>query len=187
MPSLSEDDQRSFLELARRAVAEAVCHGRLLDLIPHHQAFAERRGVFVSLHVGGRLRGCIGVIEGEKPLGESIVRCATSAALEDPRFSPLHPEELLQLEIEVSLLSLPAPIAPEEIEIGRHGLLISQGQRRGLLLPQVATEHHFDRERFLEETCQKAGLLRDAWREPETRILGFTCEVFSDAGERKGN
>jgi AmmeMemoRadiSam system protein A len=180
MPSLSEADRHSILDLARKAILDAVCHERVLEPIPQHGIFAERRGVFISLHLRGHLRGCIGVIEPDEPLGESLARCAASAALEDPRFSPLRPEEIPGVHIEVSLLSPLAPIAPEDIEIGRHGLLVTQGPRRGLLLPQVATEHHFERERFLEETCWKAGLPRDAWRQPETRIFGFTCEVFSE-------
>jgi len=183
MLSLSEPDRRAMLDLARRAITEAVSHDRLLESIPHLGAFAERRGVFVSIHIGGNLRGCVGVIEGDAPLAESIARCACSAALHDTRFAPLQTAELGSLEIELSLLSAPAPIALEEIEIGRHGLIVKQGERRGLLLPQVATEHHFDRERFLEETCHKAGLSGAAWKDPRSQIFGFTCEVFSDSGE----
>jgi AmmeMemoRadiSam system protein A len=182
MPFLSEADRREVLNLARRAIAEAVVHDRLLESIPHLGVFAERCGVFVSVHVYGKLRGCIGVIEDDAPLAENIARCASSAAMHDTRFAPLRPEELANLEIEISLLSSPAPIAMEEIEIGRHGLLIRQGERRGLLLPQVATEHHFDRERFLEQTCRKAGLPATAWKDAQTQLFAFTCEVFSDSG-----
>jgi len=180
MPSLSEADQYALLRLARQAVVKAVSQGSLPDQIPHEAVFAERRGIFVTLHVRHRLRGCIGVIEAEEPLGESTVRCAASAALQDPRFAPLRAEELSELRIEISILSPPAPIRAEEIEIGRHGLLVSRGKQRGVLLPQVATEHHFTREQFLEETCRKAQLGREAWREGGTQVLGFTCEVFSE-------
>jgi AmmeMemoRadiSam system protein A len=180
MPSLSEADGRALLRLARQAVVDAVSHGRLPEQIPNEAVFAERRGIFVTLHVRHRLRGCIGVIEGEDPLGESTVRCAASAALQDSRFAPMRAEELGDLQIEISLLSPPEPIRPEHIEIGRHGLLVSRGKQRGLLLPQVATEHHLAPEQFLQETCHKAQLPRDAWREAETQVLGFTCEVFSD-------
>jgi uncharacterized protein (TIGR00296 family) len=86
-------------------------------------------------------------------------------------------EEVAESEIEVSLLSPLQRILPEEIEVGKHGLVVEQGTRRGLLLPQVAVEHHLDRERFLEETCHKAGFSRDAWKHPETAIYGFTCEI----------
>lgn len=180
MPSLSEADRRSVLQLARLALVEAVARRQLLEQIPDTGIFLLRCGLFVTVQVSGRLRGCIGVVEGEKSLGESIVRCAASAALQDPRFPPLRAEELQDLEIEISLLSQMFLISPEHIEIGRHGLLISQGMQRGLLLPQVATSHRLSREEFLEEACRKAGLPRNAWREPDTQIFGFTCEVFSD-------
>jgi len=182
MPSLSEAERRSALQLARTAVVEAVAHQKLPDHIPHDGVFAERRGVFVTLHVRNRLQGCIGVVEAKDPLGEAIVRCAASAAREDPRFAPMKVEQLGELGIEISLLSDLAPIVPEAIEIGRHGLLIVFQGRRGILLPQVAVEHKLSREQFLEETCRKAGLPREAWRDPEARVFGFTCEVFQEDG-----
>jgi AmmeMemoRadiSam system protein A len=185
MPFLSEADRESLLELARRAIAEAVSTERRVENIPQNGVFGERRGVFVTLHARGRLRGCIGIIEPFEPLGELVARSAASAARQDPRFPPVGAEELSELQIEISLLSPPEPILPESIEIGRHGLIISQGFKRGLLLPQVAVEHKLTRERFLEETCRKAGLSVQAWKEPETQILGFTCEVFSDGGIRQ--
>jgi AmmeMemoRadiSam system protein A len=182
MPSLSEADRRSLLELARRAIAEAVSLQKPVEDVLQSGVFAEKRGVFITIHARGRLRGCIGVVEAFEPLGESIARCAASAALHDPRFSPVSAEELREIQIEISLLSALEPIHPENIEIGKHGLLISQGSKRGLLLPQVAVQHRLGREQFLEETCRKAGLNANAWREPETQILGFTCEVFSEGG-----
>jgi len=184
MPFLSEADKRSALQLARAAVVEAVTRRNLPEHIPKEGIFAQRRGVFVTLHVGGRLQGCIGVVEPHEPLGEAIVRCAASAALEDPRFVPMRPEQLDSLGIEISLLSPPEPIAPEAVEIGHHGLLIQLHSQRGLLLPQVAIEHHFSREQFLEETCKKACLRSQAWRDPEARLFGFTCEVFSESSFR---
>lgn len=180
MQCLSEDDRKRILELARQAVVEAVCRKRLPDEIPRTGVFEQRCGAFVTLHVGKRLRGCIGVIEAKESLGDSIVKCAASAALEDPRFNPMQPGELPELEIEVSLLSPLQRIRPEEIEIGKHGLLVEQGFHRGLLLPQVAVEYHLERERFLEETCHKAGLAAGAWKEPGTRISAFTCEIVGE-------
>jgi len=180
MPSLSDADRRAALQLARTAVVEAVSHRQRPGVFPREGVFAERRGVFVTLHVGKRLQGCIGVIEANEPLGEAIVRCAASAALEDPRFAPMKPERLAELSIEISLLSQLEAISPESIEIGRHGLLVQFHAQRGLLLPQVAIEHHLTREQFLEETCRKAGLDREAWRDPEARLFAFTCEVFSE-------
>lgn len=183
MPSLSETDRQSLLDLARRAIAEAVSLQEAAGSIPQGGMFLEKRGVFVTLHARGRLRGCIGVIEPVEPLVESIARCAAGAALHDPRFSPVRVEELPELRIEISLLSPLEPILPENIEIGKHGLLIAQGSKRGLLLPQVAVEHKLARDQFLEETCRKAGLNVNAWQEAETRILGFTCEIFSEGGD----
>jgi uncharacterized protein len=168
------------LQLARTAVVETVSHRQLPSPIPRDGIFAERRGVFVTLHLRGRLQGCIGVVEPDEPLGEAIVRCAASAALEDPRFAPVRADQLGDLTIEISLLSPPAPISAEAIEIGRHGLLVVLHAHRGLLLPQVAFEHHLTREQFLEETCRKAGLRREAWRDSEARLFGFTCEILSD-------
>ena len=181
MLSLSEEERKNLLQLARRAVADAVARLALPDSIPHHGIFGERRGVFVTLHVHGALRGCIGTTEGDEPLSEAIVRCAASAALHDQRFAPVRADELDALEIEISLLSALAPIRPEEIELGRHGLVISRGGRRGLLLPQVAAEHGWTREQFLAETSRKAGLPRDAWQSPATLIQGFTCEVLAES------
>jgi uncharacterized protein len=180
MPSLSEAERRSALQLARTAVVETVSHRKLPAIIPNDGIFAERYGVFVTLHVRGRLQGCIGVVEPDQPLGEAIVRCAASAALEDPRFAPLRTDQLGELTLEISLLSPLAPIFAEAIQLGRHGLLVALHAQRGLLLPQVAIEHHLTREQFLEETCRKAGLRREAWRDPDARLFGFTCEVFSD-------
>jgi AmmeMemoRadiSam system protein A len=180
MPFLSEADRLAALQLARTAVVEAVSHRKLPDVFPLERIFAERRGVFVTLHVRNRLQGCIGVIEAKDPLGEAIVRCAASAALEDPRFAPMKNEQLGDLNIEISLLSRMELIAPESIEIGRHGLFVLLHAQRGLLLPQVAIEHQLTREQFLAETCHKAGLRGEAWRDPEARLFGFTCEVFSD-------
>jgi AmmeMemoRadiSam system protein A len=181
MPSLSEADRQTALELARKAIVETVSHRKPVDQAIHQGILAQPRGVFVTLHVRGRLQGCIGVVEPEEPLGTAIARCAASAALEDPRFAPMRAEQLGDLAIEISLLSPPSPISPEAIEIGRHGLLIVLHAHRGLLLPQVAVEHHLTREQFIEETCRKAGLPREAWRDPEARLFGFTCEVVSDS------
>ena len=181
MLSLSEADRRALLEFAREAIAESVLQQRFPCDIPSGGVFSLKRGAFVTIHSRGRLRGCIGVIEAYEPLGAAIARCAASAALQDPRFPPVQAEELSHLQIEISLLTPPEPIHAEGIEIGKHGLIVSQGGKRGLLLPQVATEHQLTREQFLEETCRKAGLPANAWKEPGTKIEGFTCEVFAES------
>jgi AmmeMemoRadiSam system protein A len=177
MHCLSDTDRNSILELARQAITEAVCQRRLFQQLPQSEIFNQYCGVFVTVHVKHKLRGCIGVIEAKDRLAEAISRCAFSAALEDPRFNPMRPEELPDVDVEVSLLSALQPVRPEEIEIGKHGLLIEQGIHRGLLLPQVAVEHNLDREKFLQETCYKARLPIDAWKSPRTRIYAFTCEI----------
>jgi AmmeMemoRadiSam system protein A len=180
MRCLSETDRINILDFARQAVTEAVTQKQWLRQMPQNELFERPCGVFVTLHVSGKLRGCIGVIQPKEPLGESIARCAFSAALEDPRFPPMQPEELPKLEIEISLLSPLERIQAQQIEIGRHGLLVEQGFRRGLLLPQVAVEHHLGREEFLAETCHKAGLPLDSWKTPDTRIYSFTCEIVAE-------
>jgi AmmeMemoRadiSam system protein A len=180
MPSLSEADRRLLLELARQSIIEAVSQQKLPRIAHEGPVFGQKSGLFVTLHARGRLRGCIGVVEAYEPLPEAVAHCAVSAALQDPRFSPVRPDELDEIRIEISLLSTPEPIQPENVEIGKHGLLVSQGTQRGLLLPQVAVEHKLGREQFLQETCRKAGLPPDAWREKETQVLGFTGEVFAE-------
>jgi AmmeMemoRadiSam system protein A len=178
MLSLSKQERIEILELARASLRESVCHNRQISAIPDHGVLGLRRGVFVSLHCNGKLRGCIGIVEPTEILGRSIARCAVSAAREDPRFAPLRPDEVEDVDIEISVLSPLAPIAADDAVIGEHGLLIEQGLRRGLLLPQVAVEHGLNREKFLQETCRKAGLAADAWKEHDTKIFGFTCEII---------
>jgi AmmeMemoRadiSam system protein A len=144
-----------------------------------------KRGAFVTLRVDGELRGCIGYIQPTRPLAEVISQCARMAASEDLRFTPLQAEELPRLHIEISVLSSPRPLpSPEDVDIGRHGLIVEQGASRGLLLPQVAVEHEMEREEFLEHTCLKAGLSPGSWKEPETKIETFTAQVFGEAAAR---
>lgn len=150
---------------------------RSVDLPSAH--LAEPRGVFVSLYLHGQLRGCVGFVFPTNPVYRAVAEAARAAAFEDTRFRPVTREEAPDLEIELSILSPPQPIAAEEVEIGRHGLLISMHGRRGLLLPQVAKEHNWDRVTFLEQTCRKAGLPMDAWQKG-ARIEAFTAEVFGE-------
>ncbi len=184
MSPLPSEERRALLELARHAIVEAVHHSRPLEVFPPTPVLAEPAGAFVSLHRQGRLRGCIGQVEPVESLVSSVARCAVAAALEDPRFEPLRAEEIADLEIEISILSRPAPVQPGAIEVGKHGLLVTRARMRGLLLPQVATQYQWSRERFLEEACRKAGLEKDAWKDPATRIEVFTAEVFSEADFR---
>jgi AmmeMemoRadiSam system protein A len=180
MSQLSSDDRRALLDLARRTISSAVTEGRIPDSPPHSVPLSVTGGAFVTLHRNGRLRGCVGEVENPGPLAESIVRAAINAALHDFRFPPVVAEEVADLEIEISVLSRLDPIAPEDIIVGTHGLMVVKDENRGLLLPQVAQERQWSSQRFLEETCIKAGLPRNAWREPFTQIFAFTAEVFSE-------
>lgn len=139
----------------------------------------------MTLHKRGELRGCIGHIEPTEPLGTVVPRCAVAACSSDPRFPPIAPSELEEIDIELSLLGPLEPIAgPLDIAIGRHGLVVERGWQRGLLLPQVATEWKWDADAFLAHTCQKAGLPRNAWRQG-AKMWRFEAEVFGEAGKAR--
>lgn len=181
MLPLPKDVKQALLKLARRAIANAVFDNGHPEISPSAGPLAQSAGVFVSLHRAGRLRGCIGNIGPVGPLAASMVNCAVRAALHDPRFPPVVPEEVAQLEIEISVLSPAKSIRPAEISVGRHGLMIKQGKLRAVLLPQVAVARCWTRERFLEETCRKAGLPEDAWKDSNTQLFAFETQVFREA------
>ena len=122
----------------------------------------------------------MGRVDTTNTLAETVAQCAISAALQDPRFRPLTEEEIPRLELEISVVSEPAPIRPEEVEVGTHGIVVSRAASRGLLLPQVAVERNWSATQFIEETCRKAGLEPGAWRDPETKLYAFTAEIFSE-------
>jgi len=180
MPPFSDRDRANLLRLARQAIEHCTL-GRRLPAAeePASESLSARCGAFVTLRKAGLLRGCIGHIEASTPLRQTVRECAVAAALRDPRFEPVIPSELDDLHIEISVLSVLTDVRPEEVEVGYHGLLISRDLHRGLLLPQVATQWHWDREQFLEQTCIKAGLPPDAWRHG-ARIQAFTAEVFAE-------
>jgi AmmeMemoRadiSam system protein A len=189
MSPLCSDQRHELLSRARQAIAEAVRGERPAAPLPRSLSGSQSKeektyGAFVTLNCSGRLRGCVGQIETVGSLAEVVERCAVAAATEDARFAPVSLDDLAQLEIEISLLSPLEPVAPAGIEIGRHGLVVEQGMHRGLLLPQVAVERHWQWQRFIEETCMKAGLRRDAWKDAGTRTFAFTAEIFSDASGR---
>lgn len=179
-PPLSEEDQRALLGRARQAILELVCHSRLPDLLPAVGRLAEPGGAFVTLCCHGRLRGCIGRTDAAHALAETVVQCAITAASHDPRFKPLRAEDMAGLEIEISVISELRPVTPGEIELGIHGIEVSRGDNRGLLLPQVAVGQRWSTTEFLHAACRKARLEEDAWRHPETKLFAFTAEVFSD-------
>jgi len=179
--ALGPAEQKVVLGLARRTVEEYVRSGEVPNLPEATGRLAERRGVFVTLHRDGALRGCIGYVEAVKPLLEAVRDMAVSAATEDPRFPSVGPAELEAVDIEVTVLSPLRRISdPESVEVGRHGLVIRRGGRSGLLLPQVPVEQGWDRREFLEHTCLKAGLPRDAWQDPGTELHVFTGQVLGE-------
>ena len=178
---LERHEQRYLLDLARRAILAATQGQELPEEEPSSSVLKQPSGAFVSLHKGGQLRGCIGYILPGKALWQTVRDCALAAAFEDPRFDVVQAEELRELGIEISVLSGFEAIRPEEIRVGTHGLLVTQGAFRGLLLPQVATQYRWNVQQFLEETCLKAGLRPDAWKDSATRIEAFTALVFSES------
>ena len=176
---LTADDEARLLQVARRAL-EARVRRQPLPVPECGGGLDLPMGAFVTIHVRGDLRGCLGRLEAHRPIAENVAHLAAAVADSDPRFPPLQLPELVETAIEISAL------APEDevhdlavIEVGRHGLIVERGPYRGLLLPQVAAEHGWTRDTFLEHTCLKAGLPRDAWRYG-ARIFRFEAQVFGE-------
>jgi AmmeMemoRadiSam system protein A len=178
---LTPEQRTRLLQVARQVVKAAVCGDPAPDLRSDDPDLTRVQGAFVTLKKRGELRGCIGQIEGHLPLIQTVAEMAEAAATEDPRFAPITCHEEPELDLEISVMSPLRVIAEvSEIEVGRHGLVMSQGMRRGLLLPQVATEWGWDREEFLCHTCVKAGLPSDAWQGKGICIETFEAEVFGE-------
>lgn len=178
--TLSEEQQISLLQLARKAIVFYLEKDKPLKIKPEDEMLKEKRGAFVTLKVDDQLRGCIGYPLPLKPLYETIIDAAVSAATQDFRFQSIKIEELPKTNIEISVLSLPKPIKDiSEIEVGEHGIIISKGSNKGLLLPQVPLEYGWDRETYLNHGCLKAGLEQDAWRKG-VHIEVFSAQVFSE-------
>jgi AmmeMemoRadiSam system protein A len=183
MASPLTDVERKQILLAARQAIRGALSGHPSDRPEAAGVFGRRAGAFVSLHNHGELRGCIGHPEGDQPLSDVIGRCAVAAARDDPRFPAVVLDELDEVDIEVSVLGEIQPVStPEDIEIGKHGLIAEHGRRRGLLLPQVATEQRWNRETFIRQTCLKAGLAPDEWKRG-ARLFRFEAEVFGDKHE----
>jgi AmmeMemoRadiSam system protein A len=179
--NLSAADKQLLLQVARDSIAAHLKGKAAMSVQAPSPVLEELRGAFVSLHRRGQLRGCIGYIDAVKPLLQTVREMAPAAAFQDPRFRPLQADELADLEIEISVLTPMRLIkSTDEIQVGAHGLYIVRGLNRGLLLPQVATQYHWDRATFLAQTCNKAGLPPDAWKDPGTQIFIFRAEIFAD-------
>jgi len=166
----------ALLDLARATVVASV-RGERLPAPPALPELSARRGVFVSLHRDGDLRGCLGHMDDDLPVAEAVRRMAVASARDDPRFPPVAPDELERLEVEVSVLSPTVRIRPEDVVPGRDGLVVRRGPRTGVLLPQVAIEQGWDREAFLRGVCRKALLPAEAWRDPGTELSAFRAQV----------
>jgi len=179
---LSEQDQSYLLKIARQVIL-AKCQNSKLGLeVPKATILHEKRGAFVTLNKHDQLRGCLGFVEGFKPLYQTITEMAEAAAFEDPRFPKVQLNEVEDLKIEISVLT-PLDLIQDidQIKVGIHGLLIKKGNYQGLLLPQVATHYNWDRYTFLNQTCLKAGLQIDSWRDSNVEIYIFSAQIFSES------
>ena len=174
------EEEKLFLKrVAKKSIENAVKGARFPDLSPPTTRLSEKRGVFVTLKMQGHLRGCIGYVQALKPLSDSVREMARAAAVDDDRFGPVTPGEMERLDIEITVLSPLVKVeSGDDILVGRDGLFIRCGFQSGVLLPQVAVEHDWSRETFLRQTCRKAGLLPEAWQDPETEIHRFSAVIF---------
>lgn len=184
-PTLTADDRKALLVLARKTMALAM-EGRApetpeeVGIVPS-EAMMQRMGGFVTLTMDGELRGCIGEIFPRRPLAQVVLDHALSAAFDDPRFPPLTVAELPRVRIEISALTPPVPVASSrDIEIGRHGMVLELGNRSAVFLPQVAPEQGWDLPTTLAALSQKAGLCNDAWKDPRVRFTVFEALVFHE-------
>lgn len=178
---LDASERLLLLRVAREALSSQL-DGREPARPKATARLAAQGAVFVTLRrkADGELRGCIGQLDAAGPLIEAVAEMAVAAGTRDGRFAPVTRGELDSLRIEISVLSPLSPIDPRQVEPGRHGLLVRHQERRGVLLPQVPVEHGWDRERFLAQTCRKAGLPEDSWSRPDVELLGFTATVFGE-------
>jgi AmmeMemoRadiSam system protein B/AmmeMemoRadiSam system protein A len=174
---LTEGEKKEILDLAKKTVNEYVTSGKVPDIDEKNPKLKADGAVFVTIKKDGHLRGCIGNIQPVMPLYQSVIRNSVAACSSDPRFPPMKKEELGSIDIEVSILSPLVPLKDiKDIKIGKHGLVLVKGMQSGLLLPQVATEFGWDRNTFLEQLSQKAGLPKDAWK--DANLYTFTAEII---------
>lgn len=178
---LKSTEKTVLLDIARRAIVGCVRSGKINVEPREEKALNVRRGCFVTITRDGQLRGCIGNFQSEWPLFREVAEMAVASATKDPRFYPMQEEDLDDFSIEISVLSPLKKIEdPEKIQVGIHGIYLEKGYHRGVLLPQVAAEHNWDRSTFLQQTCIKAGLPGDAWQDEDVEIYIFGAEIFND-------
>ena len=179
---LPSESQKNLLELARQALEDVVL-GIEREKKQIHDPYLQSReyGAFVSLHNRQELRGCIGNCAPQARLFETVTEMTEAAALRDPRVKPVSKKELAEIRIDITVLSPLEPVDdPLALQIGEHGLHIASGDKRGVLLPQVATQYGWDMRTFLEQTCLKAGLRKNAWIESDVRVSGFTALIIQE-------
>ena len=177
---LNSSQQAFLLDLARRTIQDYLQSQQKSKPKIEDKDLKEKRGAFVTLKTEGELRGCIGYVLPHHPLYETIIDAAVAAATQDFRFQPMTLEEMDKTKIEISVLTLPRSIKKvEDIEVGKHGIIITRGLNKGLLLPQVPLEWGWDRETYLKHGCLKAGLEEDAWKKG-AQIEIFSAQVFSE-------
>jgi AmmeMemoRadiSam system protein A len=182
--ALTNDQQKILLDLARLAIQHYLDEKATLEAKINDAVLKAKRGAFVTLKVDGQLRGCIGYALPHKSLFETVIDSAIAAAFRDYRFQSIEQEELERIDVEISVLTLPKKIKDvSEIIIGEHGLVISKGPHKGLLLPQVPVEWDWDVETFLAHACLKAGLAEDEWKRG-AKIEIFSAQIFSDQSDR---
>ncbi|MFA5200437.1 MAG: AmmeMemoRadiSam system protein B [Candidatus Omnitrophota bacterium] len=179
---LNQEQKKKLLKLARNSIETYLKTGKKLEVNENDPVLNKNMGAFVTLNKGGDLRGCIGNLVGNQPIYLTVRDMAVEAAVDDPRFSPLSLKELKEVEIEISVLSpLVRVKSADEIELGKHGVLVRKGARSGVFLPQVATETGWGKEEFLDNLCShKAGLPESSWKDKDTEIYIFSAEVFSE-------
>ena len=183
MTPLTPTERAALLGIARGAVLARLGLARA-PALPSSGPLAEPRGAFVTVHVAGDLRGCIGTFRPQGSLADTVAKMAAAAASEDPRFRAIEARDVGDLEISVSVLDPPRRLSdPTRIDVGREGLVVKMGWNRGTLLPKVAVEHGWDAETFLRHTCLKAGLPPTAWREPGCEVEAFEAEEFGEVQE----
>ena len=178
---LTDLEKKTLIDIARTTIECRLKGSGVPEVYIESEVLKQKSGAFVTLKKHGRLRGCIGYIEARKPLYKTVAEMAIAAAFNDPRFPPLRTDELTHISLEISVLSPLKEIKDiKEIKVGVHGLYITKGYNSGLLLPQVASEYKWDSLTFLKETCYKAGLLLDAWKDKDTQIYIFSADVFNE-------
>jgi AmmeMemoRadiSam system protein A len=175
----TKEDGKILLKLARESIEEEFTSAK--PKMPEEKQFKQSRGVFVTLEKNGKLKGCIGFPFPIHPLYKGVYEAAKEAAFSDPRFAKLKQEELKDISIEISILTLPEEIKDiKEIQIGKDGLICNYFGYSGLLLPQVATEWKMNKIQFLEALCDKAGLPKDTWQNKNFHISRFQCQIFKE-------